>query len=59
MTVTESAHGDRRQTGPQGQPSPPLIEFTAIGTAIAPLWPNDPRKAATPPKPKIVVPLDR
>ena len=36
-----------------------VIEYTAIGTAVAPLKEGDPRKAAAPPAPSIVVPLDR
>jgi len=59
MTVSEAAHGNRPQPTQPGQPRPPLIEFMAIGTAVAPLWPNDPRRAPAPPKPRIVVPLDR
>jgi hypothetical protein len=35
------------------------FEYVAIGTAIAPLLPGDPRRAATPPAPLVVVPLDR
>jgi hypothetical protein len=38
---------------------PPIVEFAAIGTAIAPLAPNEPRRNPSPPKPRIVVPLDR
>jgi len=36
-----------------------IIEYTAIGTAVAHVRDGDPRKAATPPAPAIVVPLDR
>jgi uncharacterized protein YbjQ (UPF0145 family) len=53
MTVEEKAHGDARWQGP------PIIEFSAVGTAIAPLADNDPRRAKDRPKPSIVVPLDR
>ena len=61
MTVTEEAH--RPQTL-QGRVSAtgtvaPVVEFSAVGTAIAPLAANDPRRSATRPKPHIVVPLDR
>ncbi len=47
MTVSEAAHE-----------SAGLIEFTAVGTAVAHTDPSDPRKAATHPSPTIVVPLD-
>jgi uncharacterized protein YbjQ (UPF0145 family) len=53
MTVSESTYGEQ---GPSG---PPIVEFTAIGTAIAPLAGNDPRRATLMPKPVVVVPLDR
>jgi uncharacterized protein YbjQ (UPF0145 family) len=53
MTVRETAYGE---AGPSG---PPIVEFTAFGTAIAPLAKNDPRRAAVMPKPRVVVPLDR
>jgi len=48
MTVNEGAHGGM----------PHMIEFTAIGTAVARLADNDPRKLAQPPTPSVVVPLD-
>ncbi|HEY4220265.1 MAG TPA: heavy metal-binding domain-containing protein [Myxococcota bacterium] len=51
MTVTESAYGGGSASGP------PIVEFTALGTAIAPLDPADPRHA--PPQPRVVVALDR
>jgi uncharacterized protein YbjQ (UPF0145 family) len=51
MTVAESTYGDR-------QGAAPLVEFTALGTAIAMLGANDPRRAATHPRPSLVVPLD-
>jgi uncharacterized protein YbjQ (UPF0145 family) len=53
MTVTESVYGGGAASGP------PIVEFSAIGTAIALLDPDDPRRAAQLPKPKVVVPLDR
>jgi uncharacterized protein YbjQ (UPF0145 family) len=53
MTVSESTYGGQVASGP------PIVEFTALGTAIAPLPANDPRKAAELPKPKLVVALDR
>ena len=51
MTVGEQTYGDRQ--------SAPLVEFTAVGTAVALLADNDPRRAATHPRPQLVVPLDR
>jgi uncharacterized protein YbjQ (UPF0145 family) len=51
MTVKEQTYGE--------QQAAPLVEFTAVGTAIAPLAPNDPRRSATHPRPQLVVPLDR
>lgn len=53
MTVDEAVYGGAGASGP------PIVEFTALGTAIAPLHPQDPRRAPTPPRPKLVVPLDR
>lgn len=53
MTVDESVYGGAGASGP------PIVEFTALGTAIAPLAPGDPRRAPKPPKPRLVVPLDR
>ena len=53
MTVSEESHVDPRF------PGPPVVEFTAVGTAIAPLAPNDPRRSNEPPVPRIVVPMDR
>jgi uncharacterized protein YbjQ (UPF0145 family) len=52
MTVQELAHGG---TGYQG---PPVVEFTAVGTAVARLAENDPRRAKERVKPVVVVPLD-
>jgi len=51
MTVGEATYGDRQ--------SAPLVEFTAVGTAVALLHGQDPRRAATRPRPEVVVPLDR
>jgi uncharacterized protein YbjQ (UPF0145 family) len=53
MTVSESAYGGPVASGP------PIVEFTALGTAIAPLSEHDPRRAKELPKPKLVVSLDR
>lgn len=53
MTVREATYGE---SGPSG---PPIVEFTAIGTAIAPLAKDDPRRQRMMPKPRLVVPLDR
>ncbi len=50
MTVKEATYGE--------QQSAPLVEFSAVGTAIAYLHPNDPRRATTHPRPQMVVPLD-
>jgi uncharacterized protein YbjQ (UPF0145 family) len=49
MTVSEEEH-----RGLKG-----VIEFTAVGTAVARLKSHDPRRAAQPPSPAMVVPLDR
>jgi uncharacterized protein YbjQ (UPF0145 family) len=54
MTVTETIHGE-----PGTWRQVPVVEFTAVGTAIAPLAYGDPRRAAQLPQPTIVVPLDR
>ena len=62
MTVEETTHGDAtlqptlsgsvyRRTA--------VVEYTAVGTAVAALQPNDPRRAPRLPAPNIVVPLDR
>ena len=61
MTVTESAHRPQTLEGRVSAygPQVPVVEFTAVGTAIAPLLPHDPRRSAERPKPRIVVPLDR
>jgi hypothetical protein len=50
MTVSEATYGGRQAA--------PIVEFTAVGTAIAPLAPGDPRRAPSPPRPQMVVPLD-
>ena len=51
MTVSESTYGGSSSSGP------PIVEFTALGTAIAPLSKDDPRRGM--PKPQVVVALDR
>jgi uncharacterized protein YbjQ (UPF0145 family) len=51
MTVGEATYGDRQ--------SAPLVEFTAVGTAVALLREDDPRRAAVHPRPQLVVPLDQ
>jgi uncharacterized protein YbjQ (UPF0145 family) len=51
MTVSEATYG--------GRGSAPIVEFTALGTAIAPLAQGDPRRAPSLPRPTVVVPLDR
>jgi uncharacterized protein YbjQ (UPF0145 family) len=48
MTIEEVAH-----LGVQN-----LVEFTAIGTAVAPLHEDDPRRAPDLPAPRVVVPID-
>jgi uncharacterized protein YbjQ (UPF0145 family) len=53
MTVTEGTYGGSGGSGP------PIVEFTALGTAIAPLADDDPRRTPQPPKPRLVVALDR
>jgi uncharacterized protein YbjQ (UPF0145 family) len=49
MNVTEATHAGARN----------VIEYTAIGTAVAHLKAGDPRRAERPPAPAIVVSLDR
>jgi uncharacterized protein YbjQ (UPF0145 family) len=49
MTVTETGHSSWSN----------IVEYNAVGTAVAPLAPNDPRRAAQLPAPYVVVPLDR
>ncbi len=63
MTVSETAHrpqlmGPARNAVVAGSMAP-VVEFTAVGTAITPLAPGDPRRAKTTLKPLVVVPLDR
>jgi uncharacterized protein YbjQ (UPF0145 family) len=53
MTVKEATYGGSGASGP------PIVEFTALGTAIAPLEQGDPRRKLPQPKPQVVVPLDR
>lgn len=53
MTVTEATYGG------QGSSGPPIVEFTAVGTAIARLEHSDPRRAPSLPAPRLVVSLDR
>lgn len=53
MTVDEQVHGDARV----GEPC--IVEYTAVGTAVAPLAEGDPRRAPKLPEPYIAVPLDR
>ncbi|MBI3271777.1 MAG: hypothetical protein HYZ53_22490 [Planctomycetes bacterium] len=53
MTVSESTYDGQAASGP------PIVEFTALGTAVAPLATNDPRRGAGPSKPRLVMPLDR
>jgi uncharacterized protein YbjQ (UPF0145 family) len=63
MTVKESAHRPQtmggRNAGVVTGSFSPIVEFTAVGTAIAPLHPSDPRRAQRQVKPEVVVPLDR
>jgi len=49
MKVAETAHAGAKN----------VIEYTAVGTAVAHLRQGDPRKADVPPAPRIVVSLDR
>ncbi|HEY1954432.1 MAG TPA: heavy metal-binding domain-containing protein [Polyangiaceae bacterium] len=51
VSVSESIYG--------GGQSAPIVEFTAIGTAVAELGPNDPRRLPEHAKPELVVPLNR
>ena len=46
MTVDEAVYGGAGASGP------PIVEFTALGTAIAPLAPNDPRRATRDARPR-------
>jgi uncharacterized protein YbjQ (UPF0145 family) len=49
MRVSEATHAGMQN----------VIEYTAIGTAVAHVRDGDPRRAPAPPAPAIVVPLDR
>jgi uncharacterized protein YbjQ (UPF0145 family) len=49
MTVKETTYGEAQ--------SAPLVEFSAVGTAIAHLAENDPRRSPAHPRPQLVVPL--
>ncbi len=51
VSVSESVYG--------GGKSAPIVEFTAIGTAVAELHPNDPRRGPLHARPQLVVALDR
>jgi uncharacterized protein YbjQ (UPF0145 family) len=62
MTVSESAHRPQVLGGRSAMiagSTSPIVEFTAVGTAIVPLTPADPRRAKQVEKPVTVVPLDR
>lgn len=63
MKVSEAAHRPQILGGGRAAMSPgatsPVVEFTAVGTAIVPLRPDDPRRSREPVKPVVVVPLDR
>ncbi len=50
VNVTESVFG--------GGQSAPIVEFNAIGTAVAELPPDDPRRGPLHTRPQLVVPLD-
>jgi uncharacterized protein YbjQ (UPF0145 family) len=51
VSVSESLYG--------GGSAAPVVEFTAIGTAVAELAADDPRRAPRHARPQVVVPLDR
>jgi uncharacterized protein YbjQ (UPF0145 family) len=51
VSVSESVYG--------GGKSAPIVEFTAIGTAVAELAPGDPRRGPAHSRPTMVVPLNR
>jgi hypothetical protein len=63
MTVSEEAHRPQtlgaRTNNLFTNTTSPVVEFTAVGTAIAPLAQGDPRRAKQAIKPMVVVPLDR
>ncbi len=51
VNVAEAVYGGGRNA--------PIVEFTAVGTAVAELAPNDPRRGPAHARPQLVVPLDR
>lgn len=51
VSVSEAVYGGGRNA--------PIIEFTALGTAVAELAPTDPRRGPLHARPQLVVPLDR
>jgi uncharacterized protein YbjQ (UPF0145 family) len=51
MTVSETVYGGGRNA--------PIVEFTALGTAVAELPEGDPRRGPAHARPQMVVPLDR
>ena len=51
VTVSEAVYGGGRNA--------PIVEFSAIGTAVAELAPDDPRRGPKHARPQLVVPLDR
>ena len=51
VTVSESVYGGGR--------SAPIVEFAALGTAVAELAEGDPRRGPAHARPQLVVPLDR
>ena len=53
MTVKETTFGGQSGFGP------PIVKFTALGTAVAELSRDDPRRSYELPKPNVAVPLDR
>lgn len=72
MTVSEEAHrpallgammpglpGGGGRNAVSLNSAAPIVEFSAVGTAVKELLPNDPRRAKEQLKPLVVVPLDR
>jgi uncharacterized protein YbjQ (UPF0145 family) len=61
MTVEETTHAVPLQLPAYRASgnSTAVVEYTAVGTAVAMLAPGDPRRAKQLPAPNIVVPLDR
>jgi len=51
VSVSEATYGGGRDA--------PIVEFAAIGTAVAELAPGDPRRGPAHARPQMVVPLDR